>query len=115
MKEPNRFHDNLILGYSDLDSSRPLDYYDPINSPRVHGRPGNLRQIVSWWGRLKAAWLVFSLNAVAVRWYDEDNADQYGRCWHEWVRERARRSAPRVELIHNTFASSGASRSGQQS
>lgn len=90
MKEPNRFHDNLIGGYGSLDSSRPLDFHDPLNSPRVYGRPTNLRQIVSFWGRIKAAWLVLTLNAIAVRWYDEDNANQYGRSWHEWAHERDR-------------------------
>lgn len=79
----NRKHDNLISGFGGLDSSRPLDYFDPINSPRVYGRPTNIRDIVSWRGRIKAAWLVLTLNAVAVRWYDEKNVHLYGRTWHE--------------------------------
>lgn len=84
---PNRFHDNLIYGLGCLDSSRPLDFYDPIKSPRVYGRPTNIRQIVSWWGRIKAAWEVFTLNAVAVRWYDEKNAHRHGRVWYEAIRQ----------------------------
>lgn len=77
-----RRHDNLIYGYGCLDQSRPLDYGHAL-SPRVHARPSNIRQIVSFWGRLKAAWLVFSMNAVAVRWYDEENAHQWGNTWWE--------------------------------
>jgi len=81
----NRFHDNLIYGFGCLDSSRPL-YWEknlPHNITRVYGRPTNIRQIVSWWGRIKAAWLVFTLDAVAVRWYDEQNAHKHGRVWYE--------------------------------
>lgn len=89
-KEPNRFHDNLIVGLASLDCSRPLNWNDPVHSPRVYPRPTNIRQIVSWRGRIKAAWLVLTLNAVALRWYDDDNADQYGRCWDEWVRTNNR-------------------------
>lgn len=78
----NRFHDNLIYGFGCLDSSRPLDWDDP-QSPRVYDRPMNIRQIVSWWGRIKAAWLVLTLDAVAVRWYDDRNAHKHGRVWYE--------------------------------
>ncbi|MER9176658.1 hypothetical protein NKH72_24155 [Mesorhizobium sp. M0955] len=78
----DRFHDNLIYGFGDLSSSRPLSWDDPM-SPRVYGRPQNIRQIVSWWGRVKAAWLVLTLNAVAVKWYDENNAHSHGDNWNE--------------------------------
>ena len=86
----NRFHDNLIMGLRNVDHSRPLDFNDPINSPRVFGRPTNIHQIVSWWGRLKAAWLVFTLNAVALTWYDEENAHRYGKTWYEAHENRHR-------------------------
>lgn len=89
LTKANRFHDNLIYGYGCLDSSRPLYWQKGRTSPRVYGRPQNIRQIVSWWGRLKAAWLVFTLNAVAVKWYDEKNAHTYGDCWYEEVRRAA--------------------------
>lgn len=82
-REPNRFHDNLIVGLFNINSSGPLDLYDPVHSPRVYRRPTNIRQIVSLWGRLKAAWLVFTMNAVALKWYDEKNAHTYGDNWNE--------------------------------
>lgn len=83
-----RIHDNLLLGYGDLDSSRPLDWAD-FSSPRVYGRPTNIRQVVSWRGRFKAAWAVLTLNAVAVKWYDEENAHTWGRTWSEQIRRAA--------------------------
>jgi hypothetical protein len=79
----NRFHDNLIVGLANINSAGPLDWNDPVNSPRVYRRPQNIRQIVSFWGRVKAAWLVFTMNAVALKWYDEENAHTYGDCWYE--------------------------------
>lgn len=87
MKPPNRFHSNLIRSYGDLDSSRPLNYGDPAGL-RVYGRPLNIRQIVSWWGRVKAAWLVLTFDAVAVRWYDDSNAHKFGRSWSEYHRKQ---------------------------
>lgn len=84
-----RQHDNLILSHGTLSASGPLDWVDTINSPRVYRRPSNLRQIVSFWGRLKAAWLVFTMNAVAVKWYDDRNAHTYGNVWCERVRRGA--------------------------
>lgn len=78
----NRFHDNLIYGLHNIDCSRPLQWNDPY-SPRVLPRPINVHQIVSWWGRIKAAWLVFTLEAVALRWYDDTNVHKYGQCWYE--------------------------------
>jgi len=42
-------------------------------------KPSNLNQIVNWYHRLYAAWLVFSGKAVAVKWYSYADALERNR------------------------------------
>lgn len=79
---------NMLVGFGDLDSSRPLKW-DDLCSPRVHYRPENLRQIVTLWDRLRAAWAVFTMNAVAVAWYDDRNAHLWPQTFFEPLRQSA--------------------------
>lgn len=78
-----RKHENLITnGIQKATGRRPLNYSNQ-DSPSVLTRPSNIREIVSLWGRLKAAWLVFTTNAYAVRWYNDENAHTWRPDWYE--------------------------------